>query len=115
MLREQLTNAITTDDSSVIDACTVDLHVVSHDAKLDVSSPPPFCLKLETFCFLSGGKEDGESEAPPPWADDPTDDPTDDTANDSAGCSVGADDSTGWMLLAFVGIGLVARRRSRLA
>ena len=65
------------------------------------------CLQLETFCFLSGGKEDGEAEAPPPWADDPTDD----AANDSAGCSVGADNSTGWMLLAFVGIGLVARRR----
>ena len=60
MRREQLTNAITMDDRSVIDACTVDLEVVSHDAQLDVSSPPPFCLKLETFCLLSGGNVDPE-------------------------------------------------------
>jgi len=106
MLREQLTNAITTDDRSVIDACTVDLVVVSHDAKLDTSSPPPFCLKLETFCLLSGGKEDGETEAPPPWEDDAT-------ADTASGCSVGGESSASWMVLAFVGIGLVGRRRRR--
>jgi MYXO-CTERM domain-containing protein len=107
-LREQLTNAITTDDRVVIDACGagVNLAVASPDARVNVSTPPPFCMKLQAFCVLSGGKEDADAEVPPPWEDP--------AADQSAGCSVESSDSSspaGWMLLGLVGLTFVARRR----
>jgi MYXO-CTERM domain-containing protein len=104
-LRDQLTNALTVDDRSVIDACTVNVTLVGQHARLDVSRPPPMCLKLKTYCFASGGKADGESEAPPPWDDSA------DTAT-TGGCAVGGSDAS-WLLAMFGVTWLVRRPRRR--
>jgi hypothetical protein len=101
-LRDQLTNAITSDDGSIGDACGVDLSVAQPAAVVDVSTPPPFCLKLQTYCLGAGGKDDGQ-DAAPPWEDD--------APPPSGGCSIAGSSSAvfaGWMLVAFV---VVRRRR----
>jgi MYXO-CTERM domain-containing protein len=106
-VRDQLTNAITSDDSSLGDLCSANLAVERPDALVNVSSPPPFCLKLKAFCVASGGKEDGE-EVAPPWEDDAPQD------SQSGGCSIDSHDSpASWLLVAFVGLGLVGFRRRR--
>jgi len=101
-LRDQLTNAIASDDGTIGDACAVDLSVAQPAAVVDVSTPPTFCLKLKTYCLGAGGKDDGQ-DAAPPWEDD--------TPPSSGGCSI-ADRSSavfaGWMLVACV---VVRRRR----
>jgi MYXO-CTERM domain-containing protein len=104
-LREQLTNAITTDDRTLLDACSagVELAVASPDADVNVSTPPPFCMKLKAFCVLSGGKEDSDAEVPPPWEDT--------AADSSAGCNVDGSSNAGWMLIGLVGLTFLIRRR----
>ncbi len=105
-VRDQLTNAITADASSVGDMCTAGITVEQPNAVVNVSSPPPFCLKLTALCVGAGGKAD-EEEVAPPW-----DDGSQDTQ--SGGCSVDSQGSpAGWLLVAFVGLGLVAGRRRR--
>jgi hypothetical protein len=100
-LRDQLTNAITVDNSSIGDLCTENLAVDKPAATINVSSPPPFCFKLQAFCLASGGKEDGE-EVPPPWEDSQD--------SQSAGCSAGSQGSSAGLLVA---LGLIAARRRR--
>lgn len=100
-LRDQLTHAITTDDSSLQDACAagVKLEVVAPQA--DVSVKPSWCVKLDVYCL---GKADG-TDAPPPWEDD--------AAATSGGCAVDGS-STGLMTFGVLGLlGLVGRRRRR--
>jgi len=104
-LRDQLTHAIATDDSSLHDACADgELEDTSPAAHVDISTPPPFCLKLKAYCVGAGGKADGDTEAQPPWETD--------NAPEAAGCSVG-DGNPGWLLLGLVGAGFALRRRAR--
>jgi MYXO-CTERM domain-containing protein len=102
-LRDQLTNAITSDDGTIGDACGVDLSQPEPDAVIDVSNPPSFCLKLETYCLGAGGKDDGGGpDTAPPWEDT--------TPPPSGGCSVAPGSAAaGWLLVA---LAFVRRRRS---
>jgi hypothetical protein len=106
-LRNQLTQAITTDGNLVGDACAagVDLQIKSPSPLVNVSTKPPWCFKLQAFCI---GKADAPDE-PPPW---------DDSANDSnkqesAGCAIGSRGSASWMVVVLAGLALVTRRRRR--
>ena len=106
-LRDQLTNAITSDDSVVGDTCADDVQIVSYhpDADVDVSTPPAWCFKLDVLCVGAGGKEDDAQEVPPPWEDEKTD-------TGSSGCSVdGQQAPAGWLALALIGLVGVTRRR----
>lgn len=104
-IRDQLTNAITSDDSSVGDACEVNIAVLKPDAVVQVSTPPPFCLKLKALCVGTGGKAD-EEEVPPPWEDE--------QPAESGGCAVDSSGSpAGFALIAFVGLCVVTTRRRR--
>jgi MYXO-CTERM domain-containing protein len=101
-LRDQLANAITSDDGTIGDACSVDLSVAQPAAVVDVSTPPTFCLKLKTYCLGAGGKEDGEAPAPP-WEDDTP-------PASSGGCSIAGGSAGAVWLFALVAL-VVSRRR----
>jgi uncharacterized protein (TIGR03382 family) len=106
-LRDQLTNAITSDDSSVGDTCSSDVEIVQYhpDAPVDVSTPPAWCFKVSALCAGTGGKEDDGQEVPPPWEDGSTD-------AESSGCSAGSQNApVGWLAVALIGLVGVARRR----
>jgi len=104
-IRQQLTQAITSDDSLVGDACAagVNLQIKSPAPQVNVTTKPPWCFKLQAFCI---GKADAPDE-PPPWDDGSED------VQPSSGCSVGAGagGSAAWMLATLLGLAFVARRR----
>ena len=107
-LRDQLTHAITTDDSSLGDACDgVELQIVRPNPRVDVSVKPEWCLKMNAFCV---GKSDAPDEAPP-WEDAAA------APAASAGCTVGADGSSSGSgstmlgVLSVLGFVVVGRRR----
>jgi len=101
-LRDQLTNAITSDDSSVGDTCAGDAAIAQYqpDAQVNTANPPSWCFKVSALCVGTGGKDDDATEVQPPW----------ETGTEtSGGCSVGGDGS---LLLVLVGlVGLTRRRR----
>ena len=104
-LRDQLTHAITTDDTSLGDACAegVALQIVHPNPLLDVSKKPSWCLKLDAYCI---GKSDAPDE-PPPW-DDGSDASPEVGGCNAAGGGSGADLA---LLLGVLGFVVVRRRR----